>query len=154
MATAIRRAATDDDSLVLNALWGALRIFRVLAWFYALWSIWVRHAEMARLDIALWIIGAIGVWTAYMYAARRRDLTVHLIEIVIASAAVMSTRWIDTPLSATTGDTTIPGVWQNVPVIGVALILGWRGGLLRTNDGVTMRPWACPVGREGGLRVV
>ncbi len=26
--------------------------------------------------------------------------------------------------------------------------------LLRTNDGVTMRPWACPVGREGGLRVV
>ncbi len=130
MATAIRRAATDDDSLVLNALWGALRIFRVLAWFYALWSIWVRHTEMARLDIALWIIGAIGAWTAYMYAARRRDLTVHLIEIVIASAAVMSTRWIDTPLSATTGDTTIPGVWQNVPVIGVALILGWRGGLI------------------------
>ncbi|HBY23105.1 MAG TPA: hypothetical protein DEG88_07415, partial [Propionibacteriaceae bacterium] len=30
--------------------------------------------------------------------------------------------------------------------------LGFR--LLRTNDGVTMRPWACPVGREGGLRVV
>lgn len=26
--------------------------------------------------------------------------------------------------------------------------------ILRTNDGVTMRPWACPVGREGGLRVV
>lgn len=31
-------------------------------------------------------------------------------------------------------------------------LLGYQ--LLRTNDGVTMRPWACPVGREGGLRVV
>lgn len=31
-------------------------------------------------------------------------------------------------------------------------LIGFR--LLRTNDGVTMRPWACPVGREGGLRVV
>ncbi|MCO5303272.1 MAG: hypothetical protein M9923_08670 [Phycicoccus sp.] len=31
-------------------------------------------------------------------------------------------------------------------------MLGYQ--LLRTNDGVTMRPWACPVGREGGLRVV
>jgi hypothetical protein len=31
-------------------------------------------------------------------------------------------------------------------------LLGYH--LLRTNDGVTMRPWACPVGREGGLRVV
>jgi signal transduction histidine kinase len=121
---------TPDDSLVLNALWGALRVFRVFAWFYALWSIWVRHAEMARLDLAVWIISAIGAWTAYMYAAKRRDLTAHLIEMVIASAAVMSTRWVDTPLSATTGDTTVPGVWQHVPVIGVALILGWRGGLI------------------------
>ncbi len=57
---------TPDDSLVLNALWGALRVFRVFAWFYALWSIWVRHAEMARLDLAVWIISAIGAWTAYM----------------------------------------------------------------------------------------
>jgi signal transduction histidine kinase len=122
--------ATDDDSLVLNALWGALRVFRVLALVYALWSIWVRRADMARLDLALGVIGVLAVWTAYMYATRRRDLGVHLVEMVLASAAVMSTRWFDTPLSATTGDTTIPGVWQNVPVVAIALILGWRGGLI------------------------
>lgn len=122
--------ATDDDSLVLSALWGALRVFRVLALVYALWSIWVRHAEMARLDLALMVIGVLSVWTAYMYVSRRRDLRIHLMEMVLASAAVMSTRWFDTPLSATTGDTTIPGVWQNVPVVAIALILGWRGGLI------------------------
>ncbi len=116
--------------MVLNALWGALRVFRVLALVYALWSIWIRHADMARLDVALWIMAGLGAWTAYMYAAKRRDLGVHLVEMLIASAAVLSTRWVDTPLSATTGDTTIPGVWQNVPVIGIALILGWRGGLV------------------------
>ena len=122
--------ATDDDSLVLSALWGALRVFRVLALVYALWSIWVRHAEMARLDLALMVIGVLSVWTAYMYVSRRRDLRIHVMEMVLASAAVMSTRWFDTPLSATTGDTTIPGVWQNVPVVAIALILGWRGGLI------------------------
>ena len=124
------RHPTDDDSLVLNALWGALRVFRVLALFYALWSIWVRRADMARLDLALAVIAVLAVWTAYMYAARRRDLGAHLVEMCLASAAVMSTRWLDTPLSATTGDTTIPGVWQDVPVVGIALILGWRGGLI------------------------
>lgn len=39
----------------------------------------------------------------------------------------------------------------------VAIGVGTRATayvFLRTNDGVTMRPWACPVGREGGLRVV
>ena len=117
--------ATDDDSLVLSALWGALRVFRVLALVYALWSIWVRHAEMARLDLALMVIGVLSVWTAYMYVSRRRDLRIHVMEMVLASAAVMSTRWFDTPLSAT-----IPGVWQNVPVVAIALILGWRGGLI------------------------
>ena len=86
--------ATDDDSLVLNALWGALRVFRVLALVYALWSIWVRRADMARLDLALGVIGVLAVWTAYMYATRRRDLGVHLVEMVLASAAVMSTRWL------------------------------------------------------------
>lgn len=37
-------------------------------------------------------------------------------------------------------------------VVALPYLLGYQ--LLRTNDGVTMRPWACPVGREGGLRVV
>ena len=120
----------QDDSLVINALWGALRVFRVLALLYALWSIWVRHEDMARPDLALVVIGLLGLWTAYMYAAKRRDLGIHLVEMVLAAAAVMSTRWLDTPLSATTGDTTIPGVWQNVPVAAIALVLGWRGGLI------------------------
>ena len=77
--------ATDDDSLVLSALWGALRVFRVLALVYALWSIWVRHAEMARLDLALMVIGVLSVWTAYMYVSRRRDLRIHVMEMVLAS---------------------------------------------------------------------
>ena len=142
--------ATDDDSLVLSALWGALRVFRVLALVYALWSIWVRHAEMARLDLALMVIGVLSVWTAYMYVSRRRDLRIHVMEMVLASAAVMSTRWFDTPLSATTGDTTIPGVWQNVPVVAIALILGWRGGLI-ASMAATCRSGMSPTRVSSGI---
>ena len=47
----------------------------------------------------------------------------------------------------TTRVSDLAGVLSIVPTL-----VGYQ--LLRTNDGVTMRPWACPVGREGGLRVV
>lgn len=49
-----------------------------------------------------------------------------------------------------TPDITLHGPGDIVSVLPYHL--GYH--LLRTNDGVTMRPWACPVGREGGLRVV
>lgn len=123
------RPVPEGDSLVLNALWGALRVFRPAALVYATWSVWVRKDDMANLTGAIVVLAALGVWTAYMYAAQRRDLAIHLVEMFVAAAAIMSTRWLDTPLSIQTGDTTIPGVWQHVPVVGIAIILGWRGGL-------------------------
>jgi hypothetical protein len=33
----------EGDSLVLNALWGAVRVFRWLALAYAAWGAWVRR---------------------------------------------------------------------------------------------------------------
>jgi signal transduction histidine kinase len=123
------RQVPEGDSLVLNALWGALRVFRPAALVYAAWSVWVRHDDMVNLPGAVGVLAGLGVWTAYMYAAQRRDLAIHLAEMFVGGAAIMSTRFFDTPLSITTGDTTIPGVWQHVPVVGVAIILGWRGGL-------------------------
>ena len=41
-----------------------------------------------------------------------------------------ATRWVDTPEAINEGVTTVPGVWQSVPVVAIAVILGWRGGLL------------------------
>ena len=119
----------EGDSLVLSALWGASRVFRVAALVYASWSVWLRHSEMMNLGGAIAVLAVLGLWTAYLFVTRRRDVRAHLVELVIASGAIMSTKWFDTPLSAATGDTTIPGVWQHVPVVGLSIILGWRGGL-------------------------
>ncbi len=124
-----RREVRDGDSLVLNALWGAVRVFRVLAVLYAAWGAWVRREDMARPGWALVVLVILALWTAYLSVSRRRELPILFVELGLAMAAVLSTRWLDTPDAAVNGVTTVPGVWQAVPVVALGISLGWRGGL-------------------------
>ncbi len=124
-----RREVKEGESLMIGALWGALRVFRILAVVYAAWGAWVRRDDMARPDLALMILLLLAAWSAYMYVVPRRTLGIHVFEAALTSAAIMATRWVDTPLAAQEGVTTIPGVFQAVPIAGIALIGGWRGGL-------------------------
>ena len=124
-----RREVKEGESLMIGALWGALRVFRILAIVYAAWGAWVRRDDMARPDLALVILLVLAAWSAYMYVVPRRTLGIHLFEAVLTSAAIMATRWVDTPLAAQEGVTTIPGVFQAVPIASLALIGGWRAGL-------------------------
>lgn len=124
-------AGTDaQESLVLGALWGANRIFRWLALGYAAWGAWARREDMARPGAVAAVFAGLVVWSAVAHVANRRDLPSQLVELLLAGSAVYATRWFDTPAAAYEGVTTIPGVWQSVPVVSVALILGWRGGLM------------------------
>jgi len=130
VAQPTRREVREGDSLVIGALWGALRVYRLLAVVYAVWGAYARREDMARPDLVAIVLGLLALWSVYMYVSARRDLGIHLVEMVLVSAAILSTRWIDTPAAALEGVTTVPGVFQSVPVIGAALILGWRGGLV------------------------
>ena len=120
----------ERDSLVLNAMWGAVRVFRWLALAYAAWGAWARREDMASPEGAALILSLLLVWTVFMQVWNRRDLQIHVVELVLACAAVYATRWVDTPEAVNEGVTTVPGVWQSVPVVAIAVILGWRGGLL------------------------
>ncbi|MGV1009618.1 MAG: MacS family sensor histidine kinase [Dermatophilaceae bacterium] len=118
------------DSLVLNALWGAVRVFRWLALGYAAWGAWARREAMASPQGVALVLSLLLVWTVFMQVWNRRDLQIHVLELVLACTAVFATRWVDTPEAVDEGVTTVPGVWQSVPVVAIAVILGWQGGLL------------------------
>lgn len=119
----------DDDSLVVSALWQAVRVLRPLAFAYAAWSAWARSGDMQRPGAAGVVLCVIGAWTLLQFLRVRRDAGTHLLELGLASAAVLATRWVDTPAAAFQGTTTLPGVWQSVPVVTMAVIRGSRGGI-------------------------
>ena len=125
-----RREVREGESLLIGALWGALRVFRILAVVYAAWGAWVRRGDMAHPGAALIILALLALWAAYMYAVPRRTLGIHIIELILTSLTLLATRWVDTPLAAQEGVTTIPGVYQAVPISAIALIGGWRAGLV------------------------
>lgn len=124
-----RREVRSGDSLLITALWRGLRIFRLLAIGYAAWGVFVRMPEMSHPMIGMVILGVLGLWSVWMFLNGRRDLQIHLVELVLVSAAVFSTRWVDSPAAAIEGQTTIAGVFQAVPCVALGLILGWRGGV-------------------------
>ncbi len=123
------RRLERDDSLVVSALWKAIRVLRPLALLYAAWSAWTRGAQMQEPGLAALVIGSVAVWTVVQAVWVRRDLGRHLAELGLAGVAVVLTRWVDTPEAAFQGTTTLPGIWQCVPVASVGIIKGWRGGL-------------------------
>ncbi len=119
----------DDDSLVVSALWKAIRVLRPIAFGYAAWSAWARSGEMQRPQVAGVVLCVIAAWTLLQFVRVRRDARTHLVELGLASAAALATRWVDTPTAAFQGTTTLPGVWQSVPVVALAVVSGWRGGI-------------------------
>lgn len=127
--TARPTGARDDDSLVVSALWQAIRVLRPLALGYAAWSAWARSGDMQRPQVAGAVLCVIAAWSLLQFVRVRRDVATHLVELAVASAAVLATRWVDTPAAAFQGTTTLPGVWQSVPVVTLGVISGWRGGV-------------------------
>jgi len=127
--TARPAGARDDDSLLVSALWQAIRVLRPLALGYAAWSAWARSGDMQRPQVAGAVLCVIAAWSLLQFVRIRRDVATHLVELAVASAAVLATRWVDTPAAAFQGTTTLPGVWQSVPVVTLGVITGWRGGV-------------------------
>lgn len=120
---------TPDDSLVVSALWRAIRILRPLAMVYAIWAAWTRRDEMQQPSAAFAILGVLAIWTVVALLWERRELWWHVVELGLAAGAVVATRWVDTPDAAFRGTATLPGVWQAVPVASIGIVKGWRGGL-------------------------
>ncbi|MEO7234110.1 MAG: DUF5931 domain-containing protein [Lapillicoccus sp.] len=123
------RRTERDDSLVVSALWKAIRVLRPLALLYAVGSAWTRGAQMQEPRLAALVFVVLAGWTVAQAVWIRRELWWHLVELALATVAVVLTRWVDAPDAAFRGTTTLPGIWQCVPVASIGVIKGWRGGV-------------------------
>ena len=111
-------------------MWRALDVFRPIAWLYAVYSAFVRHEDIARPWLAWVVLGVLGAWTMGMVFYRTRTTRVAGIELVLACAAILSTRLVDTPEVILDGAKTLPGFWPAAAVAAWAVLKGWRAGML------------------------
>lgn len=116
--------------MVLTALWRGVEVLRPVAWLYAVYSAFVRREDFARPWLAWVVLGVLGAWTAGMLLYRTRSTRVVSLELVLACAAILSTRLVDTPDAIVGGAKTLPGFWPAAAVVAWAVLKGFRGGML------------------------
>lgn len=114
---------------MVAALWRGVDVLRPIAWLYAVYSAFVRHEDMARPWLAWVVLGVLGAWTVGMVLYRRRNAMVVGVELVVACAAILSTRLVDTHDVIVGGAKTLPGFWPAATVVAWAVLKGWRGGM-------------------------
>lgn len=119
-----------DEHWIVRGLWRAVEVFRVLALLYAVWSVWERYPQIARPLGAVAILAVLGIWTLFQTVRPRRTLGAYTAELVLACAAILGTRLVDHEWVILGGAKTIPSIWSSVSVVGLAVLLGWRGGLV------------------------
>jgi signal transduction histidine kinase len=117
-----------------TAVWRALAVFRALGLGYALVLFSLRQDEY-RHPLGGWLVlTAMAVWTVVIAAAyrvpSRRRWSVLSVDLAVAMAAVISTRYLDDPVRISHGAQTLPVVWAAAPVLAFAIVGGWRGGLI------------------------
>lgn len=113
------------------ALSRALAVFRVLALGYAAASVAVQQDEYAHRRAGWLVLAGMAVWTAVAVAERR--MLEHwwflAVDFAIASAALLSTSYVETAARVDSGVPTLPVSWVAAPVMAWGLRAGWLGGL-------------------------
>jgi signal transduction histidine kinase len=117
------------EHAVVRGLWRAIDVFRCLALAYAVWSAWHRHDEIAHLGGAIGILAVLSVWTVVQTVRPMRSVRAYVAELALGCTAILATRLVDHAWVITGGAKTIPSIWPSAAVVGLAVLLGWRGGL-------------------------
>jgi signal transduction histidine kinase len=114
-------------------LWRVVAVYRVITLGYAAVLI-LRYGRLyAHPGAGLAALTVMTVWTAITVVAYRRPggrrpglITV---DLGVAIALVLSSRWIDTPARILGGAPTLPSLWAAAPVLACAVAGGRRWGL-------------------------
>jgi signal transduction histidine kinase len=117
-----------------TAVWRALAVFRALGLGYAVVIYILRQDEYLH-PVGGWLVLALmAVWTVVTAVVYRtpagRRWTVLSLDLAVAAAAVISSRYLDDPERIAHGAQTLPVVWAAAPVLAFAIVGGWRGGLI------------------------
>jgi signal transduction histidine kinase len=117
-----------------TAVWRALAVFRGLGLGYAV-VVFALRSDEYRHPVGGWLVlAAMAVWTVVIAAIYRvpsgRRWSVLSLDLALAMAAVISSRYLDDPVRISHGAQTLPVVWAAAPVLAFAILGGWRGGLI------------------------
>ncbi|NHA67063.1 MacS family sensor histidine kinase [Phycicoccus flavus] len=118
------------EPVVVEAFHRGLDVFRPLAVLYAAVLAWQRHEDMVRPWVAGVALGMMLAWSLALLSYRRRGRAVVVTEVGIAVAAVLATPLADGAAAVAAGQFTLPTVWAAGSVVGTAVTVGARGGLL------------------------
>lgn len=130
MDRATSAAPTSDEHVVVRGLWRAVDVFRCLALVYAIWSVWHRHEEIAHPGGAIAVLAVLTAWTIVQTVHPVRTIPMYAAELALGCAAILATRLVDHAWVITGGAKTLPSIWTSAAVVGFAVLLGWRGGVL------------------------
>jgi signal transduction histidine kinase len=117
-----------------TAVWRALAVFRALGLGYAVVVYALRRDEYLH-PVGGWLVlvGMAG-WTVFTALTYRvpsgRRWSVLSLDLVVAVAAVISSRYLDDPDRISQGAQTLPVVWAAAPVLAFAIRGGWQVGLV------------------------
>ena len=118
------------EHVVVRGLWRGVDVYRCLALVYATYAVWHRRDEIASPLGAVLVLIVLAGWTVVQTARPMRSIRAYAVELVIACVAILLTRAIDDQSVIVAGARTIPSIWPAAAVIGIAVLLGWRGGLV------------------------
>ncbi len=118
------------EPAVVTAFWKGIDVFRPLALAYAVYSLLDRREELVRPLLAWGVLAVLALWTVLLLVVRRRSQGLVVAELVLAAAAVLATRLVDSHEVIVSGSRTLPAFWPAAGVVSAAVVAGWRGGLL------------------------
>jgi signal transduction histidine kinase len=116
-----------------TAVWRALAVFRLLGLAYAV-AVYVRRYDEYDHPTAGWVVlGLMAGWTVVTAVVYRRPegrrWPVLGVDLALAMAAVVATRYLDDPDRIAAGAQTLPVVWAAAPVLAFAVRGGWPAGV-------------------------
>ncbi|MEO6998050.1 MAG: DUF5931 domain-containing protein [Terracoccus sp.] len=119
-----------DEHAVVRGLWRSVDVYRCLALVYAVYGVWHRRDEIVSPVGAVVVLAVLTAWTVAQTVRPMRTVRAYAVELVIACVAILMTRVVDDEAIITAGAKTIPSIWPAAAVIGIAILLGWRGGVV------------------------
>jgi signal transduction histidine kinase len=128
----VERAQTVD---LLQPLWRALVVFRVITWAFACFGVWTRWDGIASRPGALLQLAVMGIWTVISsigYSRRwgRRNTRLAFADLIVTVGCMYATLWAQPLLDIRGGASVLTSVWAAGPVLALAISRGRDGGLL------------------------
>lgn len=131
-----RLSRVERDSVdLLQPLWRALVVFRLITWVFACFGVWSRWDGIVRPSGAVLQLAIMGIWTVISsigYSRRwgRRNTRLAFADLIVTVGCMYATLLAQPLVDIRGGASVLTSVWAAGPVIALAISRGRDGGLL------------------------